>query len=79
MCIRDSKSDDVAAVDTAMEELNAAWTAASQDLYAAQQEAGAGAEGGADAGAGDQASAGEGNAESDDVQDVEFEEVDDKA
>ena len=72
------KSDDVTAVDTAMEELNAAWTAASQDLYAAQQEAGAGAEGGADAGAGDQASA-EGNAESDDVQDVEFEEVDDKA
>ncbi len=71
------KSDDVAAVDTAMEELNAAWTAASQDLYAAQQE-GAGAEGGADAGAGDQASA-EGDAESDDVQDVEFEEVDDKA
>ena len=75
------KSDDVAAVDAAMEELNAAWTAASQDLYAAQQEAGgAGAEGGADAGAGDQASAAEeGNTESDDVQDVEFEEVDDKA
>ena len=75
------KSDDVAAVDAAMEELNAAWTAASQDLYAAQQEAGgAGAEGGADAGAGDQASAAEeGNTESDDVQDVEFEEVDNKA
>ncbi len=70
------KSDDVAAVDTAMEELNAAWTAASQDLYAAQQEGAAGAnpEGG------EQASAeGEGAAESDDVQDVEFEEVDDKA
>ena len=72
------KSDDVAAVDSAMEELNAAWTAASQDLYAAQQEGAAGTEGSADAGAGDQASA-EGNAESDDVQDVEFEEVDDKA
>ncbi len=72
------QSDDVAAVDTAMEELNAAWTAASQDLYAAQQEGAAGAEGGADAGAGDQASAEE-NTESDDVQDVEFEEVDDKA
>ena len=71
------KSDDIDAVDKASEELNAAWTAASQDLYAAQQEGGADA--GADAGAGDQASTDEANTESDDVQDVEFEEVDDKA
>ena len=70
------KSDDVDAVDKASEELNAAWTAASQDLYAAQQEAGAGA--GAEGA--EQASAeGDTAAESDDVQDVEFEEVDDKA
>jgi len=71
------KSDDVDAVDKATEELNAAWTAASQDLYAAQQEAGAGAEGAnPEAGAQDTAEAG---TENEDVQDVEFEEVDDKA
>ncbi len=72
------KSDDVAAVDTAMEELNTAWTAASQDLYAAQQEGAAGAEG-ADPGAGDQASTDGADSTNEDVQDVEFEEVDDKA
>ena len=31
------KNQDVAAIDTAINELNAAWQAASQDLYAAQQ------------------------------------------
>ena len=73
------KSDDVDAVDKASEELNAAWTAASQDLYQAQQDAGAtaGSEGGPEAG--DQASAEGTDTANEDVQDVEFEEVDDKA
>ena len=31
------KNADVAAIDTAMNELNAAWQAASQDIYSAQQ------------------------------------------
>jgi molecular chaperone DnaK len=62
---------DLAGIDTAMETLNKAWEAASQDIYAAQQEAG-GAEG-----AGPEANAG-GDAGADntsDAEDVEFEEV----
>ncbi|WP_300798631.1 Hsp70 family protein, partial [uncultured Alistipes sp.] len=35
------KNADVAAIDTAMSELNAAWQAASQDIYAQQQAQGA--------------------------------------
>jgi molecular chaperone DnaK len=53
--------------------LNNAWTAASQDIYNAQQQGSAGAQQpGSDAGAGQQQS-GNGNAEN--VQDVPFEEV----
>jgi len=61
--------------DTAMAELNAAWQAASQDIYA-QQQAQQGAQPGADAGqqsqsnAGGQQGGGDGQPE-----DVEFEEV----
>ncbi|WP_370089105.1 molecular chaperone DnaK [Ekhidna sp.] len=62
---------DLAAIDSAMEELNTAWQNASQEMYAAQQEAG-----GADAGA---AGAGAGEAKADDeVSDVEFEEVEEE-
>ncbi|MDE3235419.1 MAG: molecular chaperone DnaK [Bacteroidota bacterium] len=61
------KNQDVAAIDTAMTEMNAAWTAASEELYKAQQASG-GAEAGADAGA--QQSAG-----GDHVEDAQFEEV----
>jgi molecular chaperone DnaK len=63
---------DVAAIDSSMEGLNKAWEAASQEIYAAQQDAG-GAPGqeGPQAGGADQS-----NAEGD-VSDVEFEEVDD--
>ncbi|MEQ8551373.1 MAG: molecular chaperone DnaK [Cyclobacteriaceae bacterium] len=66
-------SQDVAAIDTAMNELNTAWSAASQEIYQAQQEAG-GADGAAGAGApgGEEAKA-DGDSE---VSDVEFEEVD---
>jgi len=70
------KSDDIAAVDTAMEELNAAWTAASQDLYAAQQDGTAGAEGAANPDAENAEATDDATAE---AEDVEFEEVDDKA
>jgi molecular chaperone DnaK len=66
------KTGDVAQVDTALEAMNAAWTAASEDIYKAQQEAGAGAPG-ADANAGQgQAN---GGASNDTVEDAQFEEV----
>ena len=65
------KAEDLDRIGTATEALTAAWNAASQDIYQAQQAAG-GADAGADAG--DAGNAGAGSAE-DDVQDVEFEEV----
>jgi molecular chaperone DnaK len=68
------KAEDIAKIDAATETLTAAWNAASQDIYQAQQQADgadAGATADADAGATD-------NAAADDVQDVEFEEVDGK-
>ena len=63
---------DLAEIDTAMEALNAAWQAASQEIYAAQQEAQGGATG-ADAGTEEGT-----DAKTDDVSDVEFEEVEDE-
>ncbi len=62
-------SKDIAAMDAAMETLNTAWTAASQDMYNAQQP-----EGGADGAAGEGASASGGDAK-EDVTDVDYEEV----
>lgn len=63
---------DIAEIDAAMEALNAAWQAASQEMYAAQDGAGApGAEAGAE---GDSS----GSASADDVSDVEFEEVEEE-
>ena len=62
------KSADLAAIDTAMEEMNAAWQGASQEMYKDTEGAPAGAPGSEDQ-AGPEA-----NAESD-VSDVEFEEV----
>lgn len=66
------KSQDVAAIDAAIAEMNNAWTAASEEIYKAQQ-AGAGAQPG-----GDQAGAnggGQANAGGENVTDAEFEEV----
>jgi len=57
------ESKDLAAIDSVMEKINTAWTAASEEMYKASQEEGATA-------AGDQGEAG-----TDDVTDVEFEEV----
>ncbi|MFT4567609.1 MAG: molecular chaperone DnaK [Saprospiraceae bacterium] len=62
------KIQDLDKIDSATETLNAAWQAASQDMYSAQQ--GEGGDPTADAAGGDESS------ESDDVTDVEFEEVD---
>jgi molecular chaperone DnaK len=65
------KSEDLAAIDQATEALNAAWQAASQDIYNAQQQ---GADGGQpEAEATDDAGSGKGG--DDEVTDVDFEEV----
>jgi molecular chaperone DnaK len=66
------KNADLAAIDSSMEEMNAAWTAASEDMYKATQE-GAGAQAaqpGPDAGANGQQQSSESK-----VEDVPFEEV----
>jgi molecular chaperone DnaK len=65
------KAQDLASIDTAMTEMNTAWTAASEEMYKATQDA-QGAQPGADAGAGPDASAGP---KSDNVEDAQFEEV----
>lgn len=71
------KSQDLAAIETAMEGLNKAWEGAAQEMYAASGGAQPGAEGGPQAGGA--APGGDTNASSDsDVSDVEYEEVDDK-
>ncbi len=67
------KAQDIAGIDSAMAELNAAWTAASQDMYNSTQQDGNAAQPGPD-----QASGGEGStgAKADDnVTDVPYEEV----
>jgi molecular chaperone DnaK len=71
------KKQDIAGIDSAMASLNNAWTAASEEIYKASQQAGAGA--GADQqqqhpgnGAGQQQQEGAGN---ENVQDVPYEEV----
>ncbi len=64
------KAGNVAEIDTYTKELNDAWQAASQDIYAQQQAQGA--QPGPDAGAGQQ---GGEQADGDNVTDVEFEEV----
>lgn len=69
------QAQDLTAIDASMEKMNAAWQAASQDIYAAEQAAG-GSGGAQDFGANDGQSSG--NSGADDVTDVEFEEVGDK-
>ena len=64
------KNQDVAAIDTAINELNAAWQAASQDLYAAQQ-----AQQQAQSGAQQDPNAGQQGGAQQQPEDVEFEEV----
>ncbi|HFB61618.1 MAG TPA: molecular chaperone DnaK, partial [Bacteroidetes bacterium] len=74
------KSQDIPAIDAAMEKLNAAWQKASEDMYKSAQGA-AGAAGGQTPPPGDAGSTGTGNTGNggdDEVTDVDFEEVDDK-
>ncbi len=68
------KAQDFDKIDSASEALNTAWQAASQDIYAAQQAAGGAAEGAAEPGAENGTTD---STETEDVTDVEFEEVDD--
>lgn len=76
--LRDAhKAEDLDGIEKATEALTAAWNAASQEMYQAQQQDGATADAGAGADAGD-ASTGDGDGGADDVQDVEFEEVEGK-
>ena len=63
------QAQDLTQVTAALEAMNAAWTAASEDIYKAQAEAGANAAG-SDAGAQDA-----GSAANDTVEDAQFEEV----
>ncbi|MBK8633596.1 MAG: molecular chaperone DnaK [Saprospiraceae bacterium] len=65
------KAQHVETIDSATEKLTQAWSAASQDIYAAQQAAGGNSDAGASASGGAKDNAG-------DVTDVEFEEVEDK-
>jgi len=62
------KSQDLAAIDAAMTEMNTAWTAASEEMYKATQ----GAETNAEGPTGD---AGASNTKNDNVEDAQFEEV----
>lgn len=66
------KSQDVARLDKATEQLNAAWQAASEELYKAGQQASQGADSNANAGQSNSSSSKSGSEE---VTDVDFEEV----
>ncbi|MDO6744694.1 molecular chaperone DnaK [Tenacibaculum soleae] len=63
------ESKDLAQIDAAMEKINEAWKVASEEMYAAQQQAGG------DAGAQQQDQPEANNAQEDNVEDVDFEEV----
>lgn len=67
------KNQDIAAIDAAMNEMNTAWTAASEEIYKAQQAAGA--QPGADTAQGAAADQSNGNTKNDTVEDAQFEEV----
>jgi molecular chaperone DnaK len=69
------KSLDLAAIDAAVQKMNDAWQAASQDMYQATQEGAAEPTAAADDSG---AASDNGNGATEDVTDVEFEEVDDK-
>ena len=67
-------SQDVAKVDTALEAMNTAWTAASEEIYKAQAAGAAGPEAGA-SGADQAGGQANGGANNDTVEDAQFEEV----
>ena len=67
-------SQDTAKVDSALEAMNTAWTAASEEIYKAQAAGAAGPEAGA-AGAEQAGGQANGGAANDTVEDAQFEEV----
>ena len=67
------KLQDIAAIDPAVAEMNAAWTAASEEMYKATQGADGGSQPQGDAGA--QQPQSDGSANTENVTDAEFEEV----
>ncbi len=67
------KNQDIPAIDAAMAEMNTAWTAASEEIYKAQQAAGA--QPGADAAQGATADQSNSSTKNDTVEDAQFEEV----
>ncbi|MEO8108908.1 MAG: Hsp70 family protein, partial [Ginsengibacter sp.] len=70
------KNQDVASIDTAVAEMNAAWTTASEEMYKATQEGAGAANGAGDGQANAQPEGAEANAgANDNVTDAEFEEV----
>ncbi len=69
------QSQDVAAIDAAMEKINEAWKAASEEMYKAQQDGGAA---GANGQPTDGAAAGAEGGSAEDVTDVEYEEVEEE-
>jgi molecular chaperone DnaK len=64
------KSQDLAQIDAALAEMNTAWTAASEDMYKATQEAG-----GQQPGGDGQQGGPSGSSQSETVTDAEYEEV----
>ena len=68
--VRIREAQDLAGIETAMTEMNAAWTAASEDMYKATQEQAGAQHPGPDAGNGEQPQSSESK-----VEDVPFEEV----
>ncbi|GAA4974211.1 molecular chaperone DnaK [Algibacter aquimarinus] len=64
------ETKDIEVITPALDKINEAWKVASEEMYKAQAEAQGGAQPGPEAGAGEQA-----QAESNDVEDVDFEEV----
>lgn len=70
------QAQDISRIDAAMEKLNAAWNAASQDIYQASQQAQSEANG-TGASGGEQSADSTSASGEDDVTDVEFEEVND--
>ena len=69
------KSQDIATIDSTVAELNAAWTAASEEMYKATQEPGANGDAQPDAGQQQQGGESAGANADDNVTDAEFEEV----
>ncbi len=69
------KAQDASAVDSSLAELNAAWTAASEEMYKATQGTEAGGSDGQTNGQGTNQEGAEANAGGDNVTDAEFEEV----